>query len=63
MHTTEVRVKALPVREWLSSYCFPDLFRDSCLHCPDYNMNWSCPPGVLPVEELLAQRYQRFRRF
>lgn len=54
MHTTEVRVKALPVREWLSSYCFPDLFRDSCLHCPDYNMNWSCPPGVLPAEELLG---------
>lgn len=54
MYTTEVRVKSLPVREWLSRYCFPDLFRDACLHCPDHNMNWSCPPGVPTAEELLG---------
>ena len=54
MFTTEVRVKALPVREWLDSYCFPDLFRDACLHCPDHNMNWSCPPGLPSAEELLG---------
>ena len=54
MYTTEVRVKSLPVREWLSRYCFPDLFRDACLHCPDHNMNWSCPPGLPSAEELLG---------
>ena len=54
MYTTEVRVRALPVQEWLSGYCFPDLFRDACLHCPDHNMNWSCPPGVPSAEELLG---------
>ena len=53
MYTTEVRVKALPVKEWLSRYCFPDRFRDACRACPDYGRNWSCPPGVPPAEELL----------
>lgn len=54
MYTTEVRVKALPVKEWLSRYCFPDRFRDACCACPDYERNWSCPPGVPPAAEFLA---------
>ena len=55
MYTTQVRVKALPVKEWLSGYCFPDLFRDACRHCPDYNMNWSCPPDLPDAETLLGE--------
>lgn len=55
MYTTEVRVRSLPVREWLSRYCFPDRFRDACRQCPDYNRNWSCPPGVPEAEALLGE--------
>ncbi|WP_297718385.1 DUF2284 domain-containing protein [Intestinimonas sp.] len=55
MYTTEVRVKSMPVQEWLDHYCFPDLFRDACLHCPDHNMNWSCPPEVPAAAELLGE--------
>lgn len=54
MYTTEVRVKALPVREWISHYCFPDRFREACCGCPDYGRNWSCPPGVPSAEEYLS---------
>lgn len=47
----------MPVGEWLSRYCFPELFREACRHCPEYNMNWSCPPG-LPEAEALLGNYQ-----
>lgn len=54
MYTTQVSVKSLPVDEWLSKYCFPGLFSEACRHCPDYNMNWSCPPGVPEAAKLLG---------
>lgn len=46
MYTTEVRVKAIPVEDWLKRYCFPGKFLGACRQCPDYNMLWSCPPYV-----------------
>ena len=55
MFTTEVKVKALPVREWLDRYCFPGKFLDACKACPDYGRVWSCPPGVPEAEALLGR--------
>ena len=54
MFSAEVKVKALPVREWLDRYCFPGRFLDACRACPDYGRVWSCPPGVPEAEALLG---------
>lgn len=54
MYTTEVKVKAVPVSEWLSKYCFPGKFLDACKACPDYARVWSCPPGLPGARELLG---------
>ena len=54
MYTTEVTVKAIPVAEWLSRYCFPGKFLDACKSCPDYAREWSCPPGLPGAMELLG---------
>ena len=54
MFDAEVKVKALPVREWLDRYCFPGRFLDACRACPDYGRVWSCPPGVPEAEALLG---------
>ena len=54
MFTTEVKVKTLPVREWLDRYCFPGKFLDACKACPDYGRVWTCPPGVPEAEALLG---------
>lgn len=54
MYKTEVRVAELPVSQWLSEYCFPDMFADACRACPDYGRVWSCPPGVPAAAETFA---------
>lgn len=54
MDTTEVRVRSLPVGDWLDGYCFPGKFLDACKACPDYGRVWSCPPGVPETRDLLG---------
>lgn len=55
MYQTEVKVTALPVKEWLERYCFPGKFSDACQLCPDYGRVWSCPPGVPTAAEYLGE--------
>lgn len=55
MYRVQVRVKTLTVPEWLQEYCHPEIFVPLCKECPEYGRNWSCPPGVPPVEEIVGK--------
>lgn len=42
----EVFVKQLDTEVLLKEYRNPEQFGDACRQCPDYDNNWSCPPGI-----------------
>lgn len=52
MYDTEIRVETLKTSEWLKRYCEPEKFLPLCRECPEYNKNWSCPPGGADIRTL-----------
>lgn len=55
MYRTQICVKTLKVTEWIAEYCQPETFVPLCRECPEYQRNWSCPPGVPPVKEIAGK--------
>lgn len=53
MYEIQIRVETLKIEEWLERYYDPDKFLPLCKECLDYCRNWSCPPEIPNIQELV----------
>lgn len=55
MYQIQVRVETLTVSEWLQEYYRPEIFVPLCKECPEYGRNWSCPPVLPSIRDIVGK--------